>query len=485
MLNNTVFRNIDLEALHICGSFVIITAKTPSTFLEILQSILLCISDWGLTIEASACHFAVDRSMMNSLLENEVIPMTHAELVAYSNEHAHVVPSTQETDGHNNVSDNDTLSNYSLEENNHDNVPLPPTPVHHDVHEETVSSFTSANHSVNNLEPPTAVLDDTFISPQKKLRSGVIDLHDYESYESEDSWEVENDDAFPIIPVELIDPDSYLSYLHYKYGDPLTDRDIDNMTVTASVPFSNIKLLFGTFRMNIEVNEFTHILVIVDAGSLKTRIKAIRITQESDDIISGLADYMSLNGLFTSFYGMFIDNPHPLITGALKLLKVDPIFEISHEDEDFHVIFGSCQTALDTIESYMYSEDANRYEWMDTIYWAMHAMEKGIEFRNSRASDTFSISRSATFVALQDIKRRFKLQTSNLFLIADHRIFQNYTEQLFVRLYIDFDFTSEGISDWQPLTPRIENSAAFALYAATSPEVKQWLFKRSQLQNSI
>ena len=129
----------------------------------------------------------------------------------------------------------------------------------------------------------------------------------------------------------------------------------------------------------------------------------------------------------------------------------------------------------------MYSGDADHYEWIDTIYWAMYAIRRGIKFNHGPSDPSLNMFD----IARADIKQDFTLLTFDLFEIRDHRIFPNYPQQLFVKLYIDFNLTELGIGDWHPLTSRIESSLAFQIYTQSSREVQQWLAQREDYRNSL
>jgi hypothetical protein len=133
---------------------------------------------------------------------------------------------------------------------------------------------------------------------------------------------------------------------------------------------------------------------------------------------------------------------------------------------------------MDTIESYMFSQDAGIYEWIDTIYWVMYAMK--IEIQNHDQPRARLTYRTSSHVALMDIKRCFRLKTNDFFSISDHRIFPNYKSQLFLRLHIDCGYSETPISDWQPFTSRLEYSSAFQRYLLGSEEVRHWLEERNQ-----
>jgi hypothetical protein len=232
--------------------------------------------------------------------------------------------------------------------------------------------------------------------------------------------------------------------------------------------------------MKTEIEGLSHILVMIDSGSLITRIKAISCTNETADISSGLADFMSLQGIYRNFYGKDFDFGHDIITSAFDLIQLPASYDLQMDIRDTRLLNLTGQMAVGIIESYMFSADADKYDWIDTIYWAMYALNVSIRYNQEHQA----VSRTMHTVALRDIKSSFTLLTSDLFSISEHRIFPNYPQQLFVKLYIDFNLTELGIVDWQPLTPRLESSHAFQLYSNTSAKVRQWIAERDRTRSS-
>ena len=233
---------------------------------------------------------------------------------------------------------------------------------------------------------------------------------------------------------------------------------------------SNIRLLFALIEMDYPANSYTHLLLIIDAGSLQTRIKAVA-RGNNQHIVDGLAEFIFLNGTFEEYMGLNIPNIHDLLVNLHIILQRVPNFRIIDTAHDAYVLRKSGEVAKEIILSYMHSEDAFRYNWDDCIYWAMYAMNAGI---SRHCDNQFYVARSLQSVALADIKRRFELRTSNLFFIADHKFFPTYKRQCFVKLFIDFDLMPGGISDWHPLTPELRRSRAFQQYAESNGDIQRW-----------
>ena len=487
MLHTVIFRDIDRRYLTICGSFIVLTARLPSQFIETVDSVLGCLADWGLTLESDNCHLAITALELKRLLARNSIATSFDPSPDYGVQIPHLSDSDQDS------SDDSDISSVHL--NSTSTVPGQPSNTNHlpPLNLSTLeyagptytSSPTEIHYSGPYFNPPTDNPTDTEPSTHKRSRLEEPITNTHDSFE-EDSIEVEtngspnsntsDDDIISIISDN--DPDSHLDYLCNKYGDPLPQDIQIRMQTAATLSSPNIKLIFGKFRMNIEVNGFTHLLVMVDAGSLRTRLKAITEISEFKDISTGLADFMQLHGPFRQFHGINYEDRLDLITAAFNSLNITPNFDIQCHWNDIHLLNSTGMTAMDTIESYMFSQDAGIYEWIDTIYWVMYAMKIAIQNHDQpRASLTY---RTSSHVAFMDIKRCFRLKTNDFFSISDHRIFPNYKSQLFLRLHIDCGYSETPISDWQPFTSRLEYSSAFQRYLLGSEEVRHWLEERNQ-----
>ena len=357
----------------------------------------------------------------------------------------------------------------------------------------TNSDLQAASPNDNNIKRKRVqvdVMENDYINanetdiPSHDVDDGNVPSDNNDEEEEEDvisntSSDFNADQTRPLILLES--PGDFFEYYHIKYGRWLSLNDPDRIFATATESIANVTLVFSHFKMNIPSDGNTHVLVMIDAGNLQVRLKAFPIENRVAEIASGLAEFMLLNGIFREFHCRECENRFDIISTAFNLLQLSPTYSINIKPPNNRLVDLTGDMAIQIMESYMYSADADHYDWIDTIYWAMYAIRCGTKFNHGPSDPSLNMFD----IARADIKQAFTLLTFDLFEIRDHRIFPNYPQQLFVKLYIDFNLTELGIGDWHPLTPRIESSLAFQNYTQSSREVRQWLAQREIDRNSM
>jgi len=510
MLKNVIFAGVDEELIHVHRSSVVLCAHNSDEFLQVLSLVLSRIADWGLVIESTSCYFAFQRLEDLLLVEaftNTTNPLMHSfgfpprsQVNPTFTPHFANVSHTITTDQIHDSLSSSSPQHLLVNDQHFRNVKVIPLGDNQDVvysnSNDTLTTnlrdgfqnqldisenFLVNTHSETDIISSSHLKRKCLHEDDKSIKANQTNINQTMNTDKDETEDEVISNSSEVEPILIHSPGDYFDYYFIKYGRFFNFKDLNGDLASATESLANITLLFGTFQMNLPCEGNTHVLVMMDAGSLRVGLKAFPIDNYSAEIASGLAEFMLLNGIFRKFYGFEYENRHDIVSNALHLLQLPIDYEMTTTPDNNKLLTLTATMVVDMMESYMYSFDAEHYYWIDTIYWAMFAMRGGIKYRHGQ----FAASLSIFDVARADIKCDFTLQTMDLFEIRDHRIFPNYPHQLFVKLFIDFNLTELGIGDWQPLTPRLESSLAFQRYSNSSRDVQQWLALRDTNRNSF